>query len=404
MSFRGGIGALLAIGSDPTDDRELRVRKILVLSVAAMIVPLAALWGLMYLILGVPLAAAIPWLYVAISLAGIVSFAWHRDLTAFSLSQLVPYLVLPFVLMWILGGFVDGSVVALWAAMAPLAALILSGPRTALPWLGAFLLLVVVSAVGDPSPIEQVPPGAIVPLAALNVGGVVAVTFGAIAAFAGGRHSLLDDARNLVHRYLSPSVAASLLAEPDRTELGGEITEVTVLFADLRSFTSYSERTPPEEVVALLNRFFGVAIPAIHEHGGTTLALAGDEVMAVFNAPERRPDHARCAVDAAVAIHERIEAIAAPGEPRFGIGINSGRALVGNVGGEDFRNFTAIGDTTNTAARLQAQAAGGETVVGAATAELLGASVALAPRGEVSLKGKQERVATFVLAARSTRG
>ncbi len=391
------LAAFLRSGADPSDDHELRVRKILVLSVAAMIVPLAVLWGFLYLALGAPLAAAVPWTYVALSVLSIALFRLHRDLTVFSVSQLVPYLLLPFALMWVLGGFVDGSVVALWAGIAPIAALILSGPRAALPWLYGFLLLLVATAFADPAPIDPVPPSAVIPMFVLNVGGVLAVTFGAVAAYAGGRHALLDDTRRLVRRYLSPAVAASVLAEPTRAELGGEIVEVTVLFADLRSFTSYSERTPPDEVVALLNRYFGVAIPAIHDHGGTTLALAGDEVMAVFNAPERQPDHARRAIAAARAIHAGIDAIARPGEPRFGIGINTGPAVVGNIGGEDFRNFTAIGDTTNTAARLQGQAAAGEIVVGAETASRLGAAAPLSPRGKVTLKGKAEPVAAFVL-------
>jgi class 3 adenylate cyclase len=391
------LATLLRVGVDPTDDPELRVRKILVLSVAAMIAPLAVLWGFLYLALGAPLAAAVPWSYVAVSVIGIGLFAVHRNLTAFSVSQLVPYLLLPFILMWVLGGFIDGSVVALWAAIAPLAALILSGPRAALPWLYAFLTLLVITAIVDPSPTDPVPAAAVMPMFVLNLGAVAAVTFGAVAAYAGGRLSLLDETRRLVHRYLSPAVAASLLAEPARAELGGEMVEVTVLFADLRSFTSYSERTPPHDVVALLNRYFGVAIPAIQEHGGTTLALAGDEVMAVFNAPERQPDHARRAVAAARAIHAGIAAIAGAEEPRFGIGINTGPAVVGNIGGEDFRNFTAIGDTTNTAARLQTHAAAGEIVVGAMTAACLGAEVPLARRGMVTLKGKAEPVATFVL-------
>ncbi len=184
-------------------------------------------------------------------------------------------------------------------------------------------------------------------------------------------HAQVD---RLFHQYLSPAVAETLLTAPERSELGGELAEVSVLFADLQGFTSFSERTDPEAVVRLLNEYFDSAVPPILREGGTITQFAGDALMAIFNAPHRQPDHARRAGTAALAIQAAIEPIAAlaSDRPHFRVGIATGPALVGNVGSTDVRNFTAIGDTTNLAARLQTFAEPGQVVISDRTLELLG--------------------------------
>jgi adenylate cyclase len=204
---------------------------------------------------------------------------------------------------------------------------------------------------------------------------------------------------SLFRSYMSPDVATALLADPSQAALGGAIVEITVMFADLRGYTTYSERTAPDEVVGLLNRYFGIAVPAILEHGGTVAQFVGDAVMAMWNAPTRQPDHALRAARAALGMQLAIEETAAgrPEWPRFRVGINSGPALVGNIGSEEFRNFTAIGDTTNLAARLEGQAPVGSVLIGERTRELLGDAAEVEPVGELGVKGKERPVRAFVL-------
>ena len=203
----------------------------------------------------------------------------------------------------------------------------------------------------------------------------------------------------LFRQYMSPDVAATLLADPDQASLGGTVREVTVLMADLRGFTPFSERSSPDQVVAMLNRYFAVAVPAVLEQGGTVVQFVGDAMMALFNAPSRQPDHALRAARAGLAIQHRIGAAAAdhPEWPRFRVGINSGPALVGNIGSDEFRNFTAIGDTTNLAARLEATAEVGQVVISAATLALMGGAARVDPLGPLHLKGKAAPVEAFVL-------
>jgi class 3 adenylate cyclase len=200
---------------------------------------------------------------------------------------------------------------------------------------------------------------------------------------------------------MSPAVATSLIADPDQAGLGGEIVEVTVLMADLRGFTSFSERHRPDEVVAMLNSYYGVVVPVILESGGTVVQFVGDEVMALFNAPARQADHALRAARAALALQAAVSTVRAEhGDwPRFGVGINTGPALVGNIGAEQMRNFTAIGDTTNLAARLQSLADPDEVVIGALTCQELGKRARVEARSPVLVKGKREPVPAYLLRA-----
>jgi class 3 adenylate cyclase len=209
-------------------------------------------------------------------------------------------------------------------------------------------------------------------------------------------HAQVD---RLFHQYLSPDVAAALLAEPSRSELGGELVEASVLFVDLQGFTAYSERTSPDRVVRLLNEYFETIVPIVFEEGGTVVQFAGDALMAIFNAPVRQPDHAVHAARAALALQAAVGSIAAddPTRPRFRAGVNTGPVVVGNIGGQQMRNFTAIGDTTNLAARLQTFAEPGQVVIGEPTYALIRSIARVRPLGTPALKGKLEPIAAYEL-------
>ena len=203
----------------------------------------------------------------------------------------------------------------------------------------------------------------------------------------------------LFKTYMARDVATALLADPSQARLGGVVAEVTVLFADLRGFTPFSEQAPPERVVAMLNEQFGRAVPVLLAHGGSVTQFAGDAVMALFNAPTRQPDHALRAARAALAMQRAVEAVAVqePGWPLFRVGVNTGPAVVGNIGSAELRTFTAIGDTVNLAARLEELAEDGQVVIGPATYQAI-AEVAVAHTlEEIEIRGKRQRVAAWVL-------
>ena len=193
-----------------------------------------------------------------------------------------------------------------------------------------------------------------------------------------------------------------LEARQEDGPLGGEEREVSVLFADLEGFTRYAETRPPTEVIAMLNEYWGSAVPIVLErHGGMIERFAGDAVLVVFNSRGDQPDHARRAAGAALDLQARTTELARtrPDWPRFRAGVNTGTAAVGYVGAEQQRSFAVIGDTTNTAARLQAAARPGEVVIAAATREAVGDAAEVVELPPIEAKGKREPVRAYRLTA-----
>ena len=204
----------------------------------------------------------------------------------------------------------------------------------------------------------------------------------------------------LLHRYLGTRLAQQLHEEPSFGDLGGREREVTALFADLVDFTSFSEGHEADEVVSMLNAYWSAVVPEIADgEGGVIERFAGDGLLAIFNALGDEPDHALRAARAAIAVQDRAEELRRSREewPRFRIGLNTGPAVIGSVGSEAQRSFSAIGDTTNVAARLQAVAKPGEIVIGAVTRAELGDDAIVEELGPVELKGKSRPVEPYRL-------
>ncbi len=220
------------------------------------------------------------------------------------------------------------------------------------------------------------------------------------AALLGQAAAQIRDVEELFKPYVPQQLAERLRTDPQAAELGGEEQVVSVLFADLQGFTAFSERASPADVISMLNAYWGVTVPVVvREHGGLIERFAGDAVMVVFNAAGDQPDHARRAVNAALAMQDTASRTAAsrPDWPRFRAGVNTGPAVVGNVGTAEHRSFAAIGDTTNLAARLQSIAEPGEVVVSGETLARLGDSAVADSLGKVRVKGKSAPVEAYVL-------
>ncbi len=175
--------------------------------------------------------------------------------------------------------------------------------------------------------------------------------------------------------------------------------EVSVMFADLEGFTTFSEGRDPREVSEMLNTYLSVAIPPIvSQHGGEIDRLIGDAIMATWGTRGDQPDHARRAVDAALAVQRETCRIADahPGWPRFRAAVNTGEALVGVLGAESGRSYTVIGDTVNLAARLESQAPAGRVVIGSSTLRAVpGARVEALE--SMRVKGRSEPVDAYLV-------
>lgn len=197
-------------------------------------------------------------------------------------------------------------------------------------------------------------------------------------------------------RYLPAELVDKIIKREQDMALGGERREITVMFADLVAFTPLSEKLPPEQVVQILNELFTIVTEIVFRHGGTVDKFIGDCVMALWGAPTAQPDHAARALEAAEEIISWLEVGNASWEAKYGvsvriaIGINSGEAVVGNVGSESRMEYTAIGTTVNVAARLEAIARPQQILISETTARLAGEGFQLAPAGERTMAGLSE--------------
>jgi adenylate cyclase len=204
-------------------------------------------------------------------------------------------------------------------------------------------------------------------------------------------------------RYVSDEIASRVLQESSDDALKGELVEVTVLFMDLRGFTTLSERCTPREVVDILNAYFDVVVRVIGKHQGVINKFMGDAVMAFFGVPKAIPDPEKRAIAAALEIRQALldlnarRAEAGQETAVFGIGINTGQAIAGNVGGADRLEYTVIGDAVNVASRLQTQAAGNEVVASGSTVARVGQAFKLESRGDVKVKGREEAVPMYLV-------
>ncbi|MEJ2173913.1 MAG: adenylate/guanylate cyclase domain-containing protein [bacterium] len=217
--------------------------------------------------------------------------------------------------------------------------------------------------------------------------------------------------RGLFGRYVSDEVVEKLLSRAERPDLGGEVANVTVLFSDIRNFTTISEKLTAHEVVEMLNAYFTRVCEPILAQGGTVDKYIGDAVMAVFGSPVAHPDHARRALRAALGMAAEAASFRDwmrarfpdRGLPEFavGVGLHSGEAVIGDIGTPRRREFTAIGDTVNAASRLEAATKELGCVVAASEATLRagGSGVRTGKMETLQVKGRAEPIRVFEVTA-----
>jgi len=213
--------------------------------------------------------------------------------------------------------------------------------------------------------------------------------------------------RRLFEGYLSPNVVTTLLEEQNlkkiKKQLAGDKETVTILYTDIRGFTTLSESLPPEEVVKLLNEYLPPMSSIVYRFGGYLDKFIGDAILAVFSAPFPQADDPWRAVQAAHAMQKEMTKLSEIWEKQnrlsfqVGIGINTGEVVLGNVGSQYKKDYTVIGDTVNVAARLCGLAKGGEILLSEATYEQVKDHVEVKPLGPLSVKGRNVPVLTFLL-------
>ena len=207
---------------------------------------------------------------------------------------------------------------------------------------------------------------------------------------------------NLFGRYVSPDVVSEIInAGDNEIALAGIKRDVTVLFVDIRGFTPMSELLQPEEVVGILNEYLNLTATSIFTYGGTVDKFIGDATMALFNAPLDLEDHAYKAVLAALAMKKGSVELEEKLMKKFGravhfgIGVNSGEAVIGNIGASFRMDYTAIGDTVNTSARLESNAKPGQIIISDSTYQRVKERVIVNDLGLLKVKGKATEIKVY---------
>jgi adenylate cyclase len=214
------------------------------------------------------------------------------------------------------------------------------------------------------------------------------------------------DIRKMFSSYVSKRIVDELIRDPATAKLGGARKEITVLFSDIRGFTTFSEKHQPEEVVSMLNEYLDAMTRIIFEYDGTLDKFIGDAIMAFWGAPVGQPDHAERAVRCALSMTQKLGELQAKWTREgkavldTGVGINTGEMVVGNMGAEGKKmDYTAIGDHVNLGARLEGltRQYNSHIIVSEFTYEKVRDIVAANPLGEVTVKGREKPVVIYDL-------
>jgi guanylate cyclase len=402
---------LAAIGADPRDDEDLRARKALLVLISLLILPVAGVWGGLYLAFRSPVGV-VPLVYLAVLLGAIVMFARSGNFPRLLRVSQVDILLAPTLSMVPLGGFLAAGGVGLWGILAPLGALVFSNVRSAARWYVAYVVVFLASGLAGEliGPIWDPPPDWFTStMLAMNIAVGGTMVFTLLALFAKQRNDALAalqveqaKAENLLLNILPRSIADKLKAESQ--PIADQFSAASILFADVVDFTPWSERLAPEEVVGCLDHLFSHFDDLAERYGLEKIKTIGDCYMVAAGVPEPRPDHARALALMAL---DMLEAMRTEGEAghlglELRVGINSGPVVAGVIGRKRFL-YDLWGDAVNTASRMESYGTPGRIQITRATYELLADEFDCEPRGTIAVKGKGEVETWYLTGPRSER-
>ena len=399
---------LAEVGADPDDDEDTRLRKGLLVLIAALILPIAATWGVLYLAFGTQ-SGLIAFLYFAVSLASIALFARTHRFALLLRIQLVAILLAPTLSMIPLGGFTGSGGVGLWGVMAPLGALIFGSSRDGIRWYAAFLVVLLGSGIAGPVlGFESPLPGWFTNLMlGLNIAVGGTMVFTLLALFARQREDALtalrheqERAESLLLNILPGSIAERLKSNP--ATIADQFAAASVLFADVVNFTPRSESLSAADVVGVLDRLFSHFDALAERHGLEKIKTIGDAYMVASGVPDPRSDHARALALLAL---EMVASMGPGGAVEdlgleLRVGINSGPVVAGVIGRKRFL-YDLWGDAVNTASRMESHGTPGDIQISRATYELLQDEFVCTPRGTIPVKGKGEMETWYLVGRRA---
>jgi adenylate cyclase len=393
---------LAVLGGAADDSEDERLDKAMFTLIASLLALMAFAWVGIYLGLGLPQSAAIPFAYQLTVVASLVAFARTKRFRVIRTFVLVLMLILPFALQWSLGGFANGSAVAAWAGITPVLAY-LFGVRSGV-WLGSFVVLLIGSAAMETTLAAHAPhidSGVRAAMWAMNLAGPSVAAFLALAYFTSERdrsraalaeeHRLLEAEQDRSERLLLNILPAPIAQQlrDGRTTIAESQPEVTILFADLVGFTPLAEHVEPGALVDLLNEVFS-AFDDLADGGGLEkIKTVGDAYMVAGGIPTPRPDHVAAVLelalrmlDAATDVGRRCGHVL-----QLRIGIDSGPVVAGVIGHRKF-SYDLWGDTVNSASRMESHGVPGRVQVTERVARAARHQFEFEAREPIQVKGK----------------
>src|SRR5256885_10523680 len=351
------LARLAAIGADPRDDEQTRQGKVLLVLTSVLILPIAVVWGSLYLIFGSPVGY-VPLAYALVLLGAIIAFARTRSFALLLRVSLVDILLAPTLSMVPLGGFLPSGGVGLWGILAPVGALVFSGPRSGLRWYVAYVAVFITSGVAGQitGAVSTLPEWFPSTMLGLNVAVGGSIVFVLIVTFLGQRDRAMDAlareqerSERLLLNVLPKEIAPRLKA--GENPIADAYEHATVLYPDIVGSTMLAERLVAKQLVALLNGIFSRFDLLAEKHGVEKIRSIGDNYMCVAGVPRRRAAHAQAIARMALGICAYLDELRAAGEDRidFPIGMNSGPCVGGGIGLREvvFRFFGGFVDTAS---------------------------------------------------------
>jgi guanylate cyclase len=404
------LARLRSVGADPRDDEPTRQGKALLVLISVLILPIAVIWGSLYLIFG-SWVGYVPLVYAVVLLGAIVAFARTGNFTLLLRVNLVDILFAPTLSMIPLGGFLPSAGVGLWGILAPVGALVFIGPRAGLRWFVAYLAVFISSGIAGQivGPLSTVPEWFTSTMLGLNVAMAGSFVFALIATFLSQRDRAMEAlareqerSESLLLNVLPREIAPRLKA--GESPIADAYEHATVLFADIVESTRLAERLDAKQLVVLLNEIFSRFDLLAEKHGVEKIRTIGDNFMCVAGVPRRRADHAQAMARLAIDMCTSVDELRTAGGDRidFRIGMNSGPCVGGVIGLRKFV-FDIWGDPVNTASRMESHGVPGRIHLSEATYELIRDEFECEARGTVDVKGKGPMRTWFLVGERQKR-
>lgn len=381
-----------------SDTPELRLQKIIMLAAAVMMSMGGIVWGTICLTFSEPWASTFTFGYTVITAINIVTFRLSGRFKAFRFTQILISLLLPFLVMVALGGFLNSGAVVFWSLVAPLGAVLVTDRREAALWFLAFIGVVVLGGILEPFSREgnDLPSAVVTIFFVLNVLAPASLAIVVLQYFVSQKNTAMsllqreqEKSERLLLNVLPARIAEILKDDTQTSTIADSFDAVSVLFADVVGSTQLTIELSPQNMVELLNDVFSYFDTLVEKYDLEKIRTIGDNYMVASGVPEPREDHAIALAGMAVEMNDYIHHRPSTMHThlQFRIGMNSGPVVGGVIGNTKF-HYDIWGDAVNTASRMESHGLPGKIQITKETSELLRDDFVCVRRGMVDVKGK----------------